>query len=139
MAVYYQSQNNFRLSSAEEERRARWITQVIENANCRCGELTYIFCSDKELLKINQQYLRHDTYTDIITFNYAQADRISGDIFISTDRVRENARTFKVRFDMELARVMIHGVLHLLGHEDRTDEEKEAMRTEEDRCLALLF
>ncbi|QTN38194.1 rRNA maturation RNase YbeY [Cryomorphaceae bacterium] len=137
MAIYYQSQNDFQLSPDDEKRRGDWIVSVIEEAENHCGEITYIFCSDEQLLEINQQYLKHDTYTDIITFDYSQDDLISGDIFISTDRVRENAEAFDVSFDMELSRVMVHGVLHLLGHSDHSEEEKKAMRAEEDRHLAV--
>jgi probable rRNA maturation factor len=137
MAIYYQSQNDFSLSGDDEKRRGDWIVSVIVGAESHCGEITYIFCSDEQLLEINQQYLKHDTYTDIITFDYSQDDLISGDIFISTDRVRENGEAFGVSFDMELSRVMVHGVLHLLGHTDRTDEEKKAMRSEEDRHLSV--
>ena len=139
MAVYYQSENTFSLSPEEEIRRGNWVRSVIEESGFDCGEVTYIFCSDEDLLEINQRYLKHDTYTDIITFDYGQGRLISGDIFISTDRVIENAEKFKVPFEHELARVMIHGVLHLLGMDDHTDEDKQNMRTEEDRHIKILI
>lgn len=139
MAIYFQSQSDFSLSSEEEERRSLWVQDAIRNSGNHCGEITYIFCSDEEVLEINQKYLQHDTYTDIITFDYSQDDLISGDIFISIDRVKENAEQFKVSFEHELARVMIHGVLHLLGFDDHSEEEKKEMRRQEDKHISLLL
>ena len=106
--------------------------------NYQLGELTFIFCSDEYLHKINLEYLDHDTYTDIITFDNADEDgTIEGDIFVSVERVKENAADLKIPFEDELHRVLIHGVLHLLGHDDTTPELKAAMRKEEDKCLSL--
>lgn len=119
----------------------KWITSVIEKNKRKTGSISFIFCSDEELLKINQQYLNHDTYTDIITFDYskdAQKEAISGDIFISIDRVRENAKKFGKTKENELQRVIIHGVLHLLGHKDKTKKAKAEMTKAEDNSLRAL-
>ncbi|MBK0403585.1 rRNA maturation RNase YbeY [Adhaeribacter sp. BT258] len=115
-----------------------WIKQVIHNHDYQLGELTFIFCSDDYLHKINLEYLDHDTLTDIITFDNADEEgTIEGDIFVSVERVKENAVELKIPFEDELHRVLIHGVLHLLGHDDTTPELKVAMRWEEDKCLSL--
>jgi rRNA maturation RNase YbeY len=101
------------------------------------GTLNYIFCDDAYLVEINLQYLNHNTLTDIITFDYSDESRVSGDIFISIERVRDNAKDFKVGFEEELKRVMSHGVLHLLGYNDKTDEEKHSMRNKENEMIKL--
>lgn len=115
-----------------------WIKSVIIKEGYTLEEVNYIFCSDDYLLNINQNYLDHDTYTDIITFDNSEAERqIEGDIFISIDRVKENANQLNTKETDELHRVMIHGILHLLGHGDSTSEEKTAMRKKEEACLSL--
>ena len=115
-----------------------WIKEAIKKEKGQPGELNYIFCSDRHLLSLNQQYLRHDTLTDIITFDYSEGkEDISGDIYISIDRVGENATRFKVPFEDELHRVMAHGVLHLLGYKDKTPADKALMRKKEEACLSL--
>ena len=114
-----------------------WISQVIQLRGKRVGNISYLFCDDEYLLGVNQQYLNHDTYTDIITFDYVAADLISGDIMISIDRVGENASQFEVPFELELRRVIIHGVLHLLGQGDKSDDEATEMRRQEEESLAL--
>ena len=98
-----------------------WLSRVIVSESKLEGDLNYIFCDDEYLLGINQQYLNHDTYTDIITFGYCDGDTISGDIFISVERVKDNAQEYSVSFEEELHRVMVHGVLHLLGYKDKSD------------------
>lgn len=114
-----------------------WIKSTIIAEGYALDELNFIFCSDAYLLTINQQYLDHDTYTDIITFdNSEEEDRITGDIFISVERVRENANHFGVAFEDELHRVIIHGTLHLLGYPDKTKVEKTRMTQKEDEYLA---
>jgi len=117
---------------------SEWIKQVIELNNKNVGELTYIFCSDEYLLDINKQYLNHDYYTDIITFNYCEQDIISGDLFISLDTVLDNSKTFGVSYESELHRVIIHGILHLIGFDDKTDESQEEMTRQENLSLELL-
>lgn len=115
----------------------RWIKAVAEKKKKIPGNLSYVFMSDEELLKLNVQFLKHNTYTDIITFDYSDGKTISGEIFISVDRVRENANKMNVDFDDELKRVIIHGVLHLCGYKDKTKSDAEIMRKEEDQGLRL--
>ena len=114
-----------------------WISAVIESENCSEGEINYVFCDDKYLLKMNQHFLNHDTYTDIISFDNSMGNELHGDIFISTERVRENAIIFEVSFEEELRRVLVHGVLHLCGYKDKTKEESDLMRSKEDEKLAM--
>jgi probable rRNA maturation factor len=114
----------------------QWITQTITAEGFQLKELTYIFCSDDYLLHINQQYLNHDTYTDIITFDNSDLEKtVTGDIFISADRIRENALKFSKTETDELHRVMVHGVLHLLGYKDKTPVTKQKMTQKEDFYL----
>lgn len=115
----------------------KWIEQVIALEKKRLGGISYIFCSDDYLHKLNVQYLDHDTLTDILTFPYNRSP-IEGDIFISIDRVKDNAQDLDIAFENELHRVIIHGVLHLCGYLDETDEEEEMMRKKEDEALLLL-
>jgi probable rRNA maturation factor len=116
----------------------QWITETIIAEGFKLKELTYIFCSDGYLLKVNQEYLNHDTYTDIITFDNSDTDKvIVGDIFISIDRIRENAKKFSVSDANELHRVIIHGALHLLGYKDKTPVTKQKMTQKEDFYLNI--
>lgn len=115
----------------------KWIKGTIEAEGFKLDELTYVFCSDEYLLQINQQYLDHDTYTDIITFDNSEREGyITGDIFISVERIRENAQQFNVTEAQELHRVMIHGALHLLGYKDKSAADKKKMTSKEDYYLA---
>jgi len=136
MAISFNFDNSFNLKNRLKIKR--WIKQVVENAGCKLGDVSYIFCSDEKILEVNKQYLNHDFYTDIITFDYVEKDRINGDIFISTDRVKENASQFNVDFEEELHRVIIHGILHLLGQEDHTPKEEQQMRKKENEALKLM-
>ena len=137
MAIHFSSQiSNFELS--EPERIKKWIKEVVVRQNFAVGNIGYLFCDDEYILEKNISFLDHNTYTDIITFDYVQGGLISGDILISVDRVRENAEQFGVTFEQELHRVIIHGILHLLGNGDKTDEEAKAMRAKENEALALL-
>jgi probable rRNA maturation factor len=114
----------------------QWISQTIQAEGFKLKELTYIFCSDSYLLQINQQYLNHDTYTDIITFDNSDIEKvIVGDIFISIERIRENAAKFNITETDELHRVIIHGALHLLGYKDKTPATKQKMTQKEDFYL----
>ena len=115
----------------------QWVKAVIEKHEMKLGVVSYVFCSDEFLLKMNQEHLNHDYYTDIITFDYSEKGVIEGDIFISIDRVRENAISERVVFENELHRVMIHGILHLLGFKDKTKKEQELMRLNENQALML--
>jgi rRNA maturation RNase YbeY len=114
------------------------IMNLIKSENRKVGNLCFIFCTDDFLLKMNRKHLNHDYYTDVITFDYTADDLVSGDIFISVERVNENAGEFGVPFNHELNRVMYHGVLHLCGYGDISDEEKQTMREKEDFYLKTL-
>ena len=114
-----------------------WISRILESESFVAGQIDYIFCTDEYLLELNQQYLNHDTLTDIITFDYTKGKTISGDIFISTDRVSENADAFGVAFENELHRVMSHGLLHLMGYGDKAVEEKAEMRKKEEEKIKM--
>ena len=133
--IFHSEDIDFSLS--EEENEILWIITSIESEKKRCGAINYIFCSDEFLLKINQEYLSHDTYTDIITFNYNEGDLLSSDIYISIDRVKENAQALDNSFTNELRRVMIHGILHLIGYDDKNPENQATMRAKEDFYLNL--
>lgn len=121
----------------EETSYTNWVSSIILSENKSEGEINYIFCDDNYLLEINQQYLNHDTLTDVISFDYSLGDEIHGDIYISIERVRENADDFKVPFEEELKRVMIHGVLHYCGYKDKSDADELLMRSKEDEKLKL--
>ncbi|WP_299619122.1 rRNA maturation RNase YbeY [uncultured Tenacibaculum sp.] len=122
----------------DEDKTSQWVIECIENEEFEQGELNYIFCDDEYLHKINVEFLQHDTFTDIISFDYTMGKLVSGDIFISIERVKENASQFKVPFEEELHRVIIHGVLHYMGYKDKTDDEKQIMRDKENTCLKTL-
>jgi probable rRNA maturation factor len=125
-------------SLPNESKVSSWLSKVIENEDYKLFELNYIFCTDEYLLGINLQYLNHDTFTDIITFdNSEEDDLIEGDIFISIERVRENAHLFNVEFINELLRVLVHGVLHLCGYHDKSTKESLVMRQKEDYYIQL--
>lgn len=121
----------------KEDFHSEWLLNVVDSEKKVLGDIAYVFCDDAYLLKINQEYLHHDTYTDIITFDYTDGNTLAGDIFISIERVRENAEEFKVEFAEELRRVMAHGILHLSGYGDKSDEEIMLMRTKEDEKIKL--
>lgn len=129
---YFEEIEEFQLDLPKSK---KWIKNTIKKEGREPGEITFIFCSDDYLLEINKQYLDHDYYTDIITFDYVEGKEISGDIFISVDRVKENAATFGVDFQNELNRVLVHGVLHLLGYKDKSADEKKLMTSKEDEYL----
>jgi rRNA maturation RNase YbeY len=114
----------------------RWINSEIHIEAFRAGEINFVFCSDEYLLLINRKYLNHDYFTDIITFNYNQGNILNGDLFISIDRITENALNFKTEFTHELKRVMIHGILHLMGYEDSTPVLKQKIHLREDDSLS---
>lgn len=115
-----------------------WLKEVARVSGKRIGEIGIIFCSDPYLLEVNRKYLGHDYYTDIITFDYCEGDLLSGDLFISVDTVRDNATFYGVPFEEELHRVIVHGLLHLIGYDDHSDADTAAMRAAENRALALL-
>jgi rRNA maturation RNase YbeY len=115
-----------------------WVALVASNEGFSIAPINYVFCSDGHLLEMNKQFLNHNYFTDIITFDYTEGKRLSGDIFISIDRVADNAKTYKSTFECELHRVMIHGVLHLMGYKDKTPADEKKMRQKENAALKLL-
>lgn len=115
-----------------------WIAQVAQNHGRTVGDLTYIFCDDEKILEVNRQFLQHDYYTDIITFDYSSRKRIAGDMFISLDTIKSNAELFQRVYNEELMRVVIHGVLHLCGINDKGPGEREIMEMHENEALAIL-
>ncbi|MEQ8925130.1 MAG: rRNA maturation RNase YbeY [Fulvivirga sp.] len=138
MAIHFFSED-VPLPIENSNKTSLWLNNVIGQHHSNLSELNYIFCSDEYLHSINVQYLNHDDYTDIITFDNSEEEHsIEGDIYISTERVNENAKAFNVSFQEELNRVMAHGLLHLLGYGDKTESQKIEMRKKEDACLSLL-
>lgn len=131
--ISFNYETEFQLEN--EDKLAQWILESVENENCTLGEINYIFCDDNYLLKLNQDYLDHDTLTDIISFDYSVGKELHGDIYISIERVLENAKDFKVQEKDEIDRVMIHGILHYCGYKDKTNDEKSVMRSKEDFYL----
>lgn len=116
---------------------SKWISDVIKSEGKKEGEINYIFCDDEYLLQINQEHLQHDYYTDIISFDYTIGNEISGDLFISIDRVKDNAVEFNADFEDELKRVLVHGVLHCCGFKDKSEADELLMRSKEDEKLAM--
>ncbi len=114
-----------------------WLQKVITTENKQLGEIVFVFCKDAYLLEKNIQFLKHETLTDVITFDYCEGNQISGDILISVDRVKENSEIFEVTFLNELDRVMVHGLLHLLGYKDKTREDAKLIRSKEDFYLSI--
>ena len=135
--ILFNYETNFKLD--DEEQIRDWVSNCIVEYGFTEGELNYIFCDDDYLLNLNVEFLNHDTLTDIISFDYTLGKLVSGDIFISIERVKENANKFNQSIANELNRVLIHGVLHYIGFKDKLDGEKETMRGEEDKCLKLLI
>lgn len=127
-----------RFKLKEKERIASWVERVVLMYHKFPGDIQYIFCDDTFLAEMNQQYLQHNTLTDIITFNYNSGHYISGDIFISIDRIKENAATYKTTIEDELHRVMIHGILHLCGLNDKSPKDKKLMQEKENEALEIL-
>tara|TARA_B110000091_G_scaffold196076_1_gene223217 strand:+ start:420 stop:833 length:414 start_codon:yes stop_codon:yes gene_type:complete len=134
--ITFNYETNFKLKN--EKSLENWIQKVIADHDCEEGELNYIFCDDTYLHKLNVEFLQHDTLTDIISFDNSIGKLINGDVFISVDRVADNARDFKVSFREELERVMIHGVLHYLGFKDKTEEDQKEMTLQENKALLIL-
>lgn len=118
-------------------RNNKWLKLVSESEIRRVGDINIIFCSDNYILDINQKYLQHDYFTDIITFDYCEGDKLSGDLFISIDTVSANAEEYGEGFERELARVMVHGVLHLIGYDDHSKQDQKTMREKENYYLSL--
>ena len=134
--VYFYEDTSFQLTS--ETNTSSWIQTIIEKEGFVLSHINYIFCSDPYLLAINKEYLQHDFFTDILTFDQSgKENEIEADIYISIDRVTDNAETLHISFADELLRVIIHGILHLIGFSDKTESEKTLMREKEDSCISL--
>jgi probable rRNA maturation factor len=116
---------------------SKWLSAVILSENKKEGEINYIFCDDEYLLEINQQYLDHDTLTDIISFDYSVGNELNGDIFVSVERVKENASDYNVTFQEEIKRVLVHGILHYCGYKDKTEADELVMRSKEDEKMKM--
>jgi rRNA maturation RNase YbeY len=137
MAILYQVEE-VKLPSIKKRETTNWIKSVATSYGKTVGNIFFIFCSDKKILEINNQYLQHDYYTDIITFDYSEGKTISGDIFISLDTVKSNAEQFKTNYDEEIHRIIIHGILHLCGINDKGPGEREFMTECENKALKML-
>mgnify|MGYP006305571255 CR=1 FL=1 len=136
MAISFHSEGiKFQLS--QKRKHKHWISQYIRHHQKLPGTIAFIFTSSEHLRRINREFLQHNHFTDVISFDYSEKRIISGDIFISVEQVRENAATYAVEFEEELRRVMIHGILHLMGFEDREQKERQQMRKLEDEALFL--
>jgi len=135
--ISFNYENDFKLPN--ETKISNWISLVIKTEGCKEGEINYIFCNDDYLLKLNKDFLNHDTLTDIISFDYSIGKNLQGDVFISTQRVEDNAKDFKVSFIAELHRVIVHGVLHYCGYKDKTKEDAKLMREKEDFYINKLI
>ena len=134
--ITFNSETTFNLQN--EAKTTTWIESVVVSEGFVIGEINYIFCDDLYLNHINKEFLKHDFFTDIISFDYSLGKQINGDIYISIDRVLDNAEKYNVTFENELRRVMIHGVLHYMGYKDKTTEEKKVMRLKENTTIYLL-
>ena len=134
--IEFFSETDFKLLNPNKI--STWISKIVKNENHELGEVSYIFCDDEYLHKLNVQFLEHDTLTDIISFDNSLGKQIHGEIYISIERVRENARDFSDSFDEELQRVIIHGMLHFCGYKDKTKVEEMLMREKENAALKLL-
>ena len=133
--IYFNYENDFVLEN--EEVISSWLEDVILSEDKKLGEINYIFCDDEYLHKINLEYLSHDTLTDIISFDYSMGNELHGDIFVSIERVTENAVDFKTDFNEELKRVLVHGVLHYCGYKDKSEQEEIIMRSKEDEKIQM--
>ena len=127
------------MPNLNEPRILRWLNKVVAEYGFDLGDITYIFCSDERILAVNRQYLRHDYFTDVITFDYSTHGKVSGDIYISLDTVKSNAIAFGQEYEQELYRILVHGVLHLTGQGDKTPESKLIMTEKEDKALTILM
>lgn len=135
MIAYYTQDTDFVFKGKQFNNK--WLRMVAESEIKRIGDISIIFCSDNYILDVNMKYLQHDYFTDIITFDYCEGDRLSGDLFISIDSVRENAKLYNTEFTEELNRVMVHGILHLIGYDDHTQKDQKLMRTKENYYLSF--
>lgn len=135
MAVHFSS--SVKIKTPSKKKLKIWVEKVVLSEKRKLKNLCYTFCSDEDLLQKNKLFLNHHTYTDIITFDYSEENSLSGEIYISADRIKENAEKFKIDFSTELIRVMAHGVLHLCGYKDKLPTQKKQMRAAENRAIVL--
>lgn len=135
--ISFNYESDFKLHNEKE--LSIWISSVINSEGFKEGDINYIFCNDVYLLQLNQEFLNHDTLTDIISFDYTLGKKINGDIFISIERVLDNAKDYQVEFSNELHRVMVHGILHYCGYNDKTQKETQLMRVKENHYTEILF
>ena len=136
MAITYQTEG-IKMPDIQKRETTEWIKAVAATYEKRIGEIAYIFCSDEKILEVNRQYLQHDYYTDIITFDYCEGNRLSGDLFISLETVKTNSEQFNTPYEEELHRTIIHGILHLCGINDKGPGEREIMEAAENKALAM--
>ena len=134
--ISYQTEG-VRIPDIKKRDTSAWIKKVAQSYGKNCGDIAYIFCDDEKILEVNKEYLQHDYYTDIITFDYTEGDTISGDLFISLDTVRSNSEQLGVDYSQELHRVIIHGILHLCGINDKGEGEREIMEAAENKALGM--
>ena len=134
--ISYQTEG-VKMPAIKRRDTSAWIKRVVASYGKKCGEIAYIFCDDAKILEVNNEYLQHDYYTDIITFDYCEDDIINGDLFISLDTVRSNAEMVGATYEQELHRVIIHGILHLCGIDDKGEGEREIMEAAENRALSM--
>jgi metalloprotein, YbeY/UPF0054 family len=137
MAISYQT-DGVKMPAIKKRETTAWIKALANSYEKKIGEIAYIFCSDEKILEVNREYLQHDYYTDIITFDYCEDNILSGDIFISLDTVKSNSEQFNTTYEEELHRTIIHGILHLCGINDKGEGEREVMEAAENKALALL-
>ena len=135
MIAYYTQDTDFVFKGKQFNNK--WLRMVAESEIRRIGDISIIFCSDNYILDVNMKYLQHDYFTDVITFDYCDGDKLSGDLFISVDTVRENAKLYNTDFNDELNRVMVHGILHLIGYDDHSQKDKQLIRKKEDYYLSF--
>ena len=136
MAITYQTEDA-KMPAIKKRETSAWIKEVAADYEKKIGEIAYIFCSDEKIIEVNRQYLQHDYYTDIITFDYTEGNKISGDLFISLDTVKTNAEQFNTPYEEELYRTIIHGILHLCGINDKGPGEREIMEAAENKALEM--
>ncbi|MDO5570153.1 MAG: rRNA maturation RNase YbeY [Bacteroidales bacterium] len=137
MAINFYAQD-VTLPNIKKNETKEWIKKVAQKYDMKVGDVSYIFCNDEKILEVNNEFLKHDYYTDIITFDYTEGNKIGGDIFISLDTVKSNAEQFQQEYDQEIHRVIIHGILHLCGIDDQSPEQRANMISKENEALELL-
>ncbi len=137
MAITFQAEN-IDFPKIKKRTVTKWIKSIADKYGKQIGDICYLFCTDEKILEVNKQFLNHDFYTDIITFDYSEKNKIAGDIFISLDTVLSNSQKYQTTYDEELHRVIIHGILHLCGLKDKSEDEIKEMRKAEEEALSML-